>query len=167
MRRPPGGGKGIPLQWIRQAAASAREIYKNDFPLADERLRWDGAAIFYAALGDQAIEGGLVELSRRARQLTWSKFVEDGLRRIEYDDSLAIRLWPLGRDHSVVLDPTLNDGWPTVTRGKKLAGIPADVVAEMVQAGDSVDGVAEAYRLAPSAVTDAVTFVTSWAGAAA
>src|SRR5690242_6778200 len=27
MRRPVEGGKGIPLQWIRRAAASAREIY--------------------------------------------------------------------------------------------------------------------------------------------
>ena len=166
MRRP-SAGKGIPLQRIRKAAASAREIFENDFPLADERLRWDGAAIFYQALGSEAIEGGLVELSRRARQLTWSKFIEDGLRRIEYQDRLAVRLWPLGQTRFIVLDPSLNDGWPTVTRGNKLSGIPAEAVAEMVNAGDSIEGVATAYRLTSAAVGDAVAFVNSWAKAAA
>jgi|SRR5579859_2525545 len=166
MRRP-ADGKAISLQQIRQAAASAREIFRNDFPLADERLRWDGAAIFYRVLGEDAVDSGLVELSKKARQLTWSKFIEDGLRRIEYVDRLAVRLWPLGQSRFVVLDPSLNDGWPTVTRGNKLSGIPADVVAEMVNAGDNIDGVAAAYRLTSAAVNDAVAFVSGWARAAA
>jgi uncharacterized protein (DUF433 family) len=167
MRRPPDGGKGLSLQQVRQAAASARQQFGTDFPLADERLQWDGAGIFYRTLGALAVDEGLVELSRRSGQMTWSKFVEDGLKRIQYQDQLAVRLWPLGQSRFVVLDPSLNDGWPTVTRGERLSGIPAEVVAEMVSAGDSVEGVAAAYRLTPAAVHDAVTFVSSWAKAAA
>jgi uncharacterized protein (DUF433 family) len=167
MRRPADGATGLSLQQIRQAAASAREHFGTDFPLADERLQWDGAGIFCGALGEQAVNEGLVELSRKSGQLTWSKFVEDGLKRIQYQDRLAVRLWPLGQSRFVVLDPTMNDGWPTVTRGEKLSGIPAEVVADMVSAGDTVEGVAAAYRLTTAAVHDAVMFVGSWAKAAA
>jgi uncharacterized protein (DUF433 family) len=157
----------LSLQQIRKAADAVRDLFHNDFPLADERLRWDGVGIFYDALGEQAVEGGLIELSRRTGQATWSSLIAQGLQRIEYRDQQAVRLWPLGQNHAVVLDPTLNDGWPTVTRGKKLSGIPADVVAEMVQAGDSIDGVASAYRIGRSAVVDAITFVATWTEAAA
>ena len=113
------------------------------------------------------MEGGLIELSRRAGQTTWSKFIEDGLKRIEYQGRLAVRLWPLGHQHAIVLDPTLHDGWPTLARGKKLSGIPADVVAEMVEAGDPVERVAAAYEVPVAAVNDAVSFVATWAEAAA
>ena len=160
-------GKGIPLPQIRKAAEAARQIFETEFPLADERLRWDGAGIFYEVLGNQAVEGGLIELSRRAGQTTWSKFIEDGLKRIEYQGRLAVRLWPLGHQHAIVLDPTLHDGWPTLARGKKLSGIPADVVAEMVEAGDPVERVAAAYEVPVAAVNDAVSFVATWAEAAA
>src|SRR5690348_14468337 len=69
MRYPAPGIRGLSLQQIRTAANAAREMFNNDFPLADERLRWDGVGIFYETLGEQAL-GDLVELSRRTGQLS-------------------------------------------------------------------------------------------------
>jgi uncharacterized protein (DUF433 family) len=167
MRQGPDGSKGLSLQAVREAAQAARELFQTSFPLADERLAWDGAGIFYDIAGAEAVDAGLVELSRHKGQYTWSEFIRDGLKRIQYRNHQAIRLWPLGRDRLVVLDPSIRNGWPTLARGGRSIGIPADVVAEMVEAGDSPSEVAASYEVEARAVADALAFVETWSGKAA
>jgi uncharacterized protein (DUF433 family) len=158
MRQPSNSSDRLSLQKIRQAANAAQQHFNVAYPLADERLRWDGAGIFYATLGDEAVAGGLLELSKRSGQLAWSSLVEEGLKRIDYLEQRAIRLWPLGRDRRIVLDPQFRFGWPTVAKDHKSTGIPADTVAEMVAAGESERDAASAYQIEVAAVTDAVDY---------
>lgn len=160
MREPTDRKLRVSLQRIRQAANAAQEQFNVAYPLADERLRWDGAGIFYKTLGHSAIAGGLVELSKRSGQLTWSELVEEGLQRIDYFEQRAVRLWPLGRQRLIVLDPQFRFGWPTIAASHKSTGIPADNVAEMVAAGESTEATASAYRIEVDAVMDAVDFFT-------
>lgn len=142
-------------------------MFNTDFPLADERLRWDGAGIFYEVAGQEAVDAGLIELSRKKGQYAWSEFINEGLQRIEYRDRQAVRLWPVGRSRLVVLDPNFRDGWPTLAKQGRSIGIPAEVVAEMVQAGDKPDDVAASYEVDKRAVADALSLVESWSGKAA
>lgn len=158
MREPTDRKYRLSLQKIRQAADAAQQQFGVTYPLADERLRWDGAGIFYATLGNSSIAGGLVELSKRSGQLVWSEFVDQGLQRIDYVEQRAVRLWPLGRQRRIVLDPQFRFGWPTIAAAHRSTGIPADNVAEMVAAGESTEGTAAAYQIEVDAVKDAVDF---------
>jgi uncharacterized protein (DUF433 family) len=158
MRQPANPAHRLSLQQIRQAANAAQKHFQVSYPLADERLRWDGAGIFYQSLGDAAVTGGLLELSKRSGQLTWSGFFEEGLQRIDYLEQRAIRLWPIGRERRIVIDPQFRFGWPTIAKGDRSTGIPADTVAEMVTAGESERDAANAYQIEVEAVTDAVAY---------
>lgn len=69
---------------------------------------------------------------------------EEYLRRVEFADGgdrEALRLMPMGHDQPVVMDPLLSSGAATVH------GVRCDALAELVDAGETVEDVAHTFRL--------------------
>jgi uncharacterized protein (DUF433 family) len=64
----------------------------------------------------------------------------------------AIRLRPAGKTSPVVIDPLVRFGRPTVE------GIATERLWELVDAGDAVDEIAEAYEIEPDLVRSAVAY---------
>lgn len=67
-------------------------------------------------------------------------------------DGWAARIFPNGQSSPIVIDPDYGFGAPTVK------GIRTENIAELVDAGDPVESVAEMYGLTPDEVKRATSF---------
>jgi len=76
------------------------------------------------------------------------------LKRVEFEhgDGAAVRLWPVGHSSPIVIDLLVRFGSPTV------AGIPTEALVEQVRAGDSVESVADDFRLRLADVISALDY---------
>ena len=80
---------------------------------------------------------------------------ESFLERVEFDDDqegFVVRLWPAGRESPVVIDPEVRFGTPSVR------GIPTEVLAEQVVAGDSIESVSADFNLDLTDVIAALSY---------
>lgn len=86
---------------------------------------------------------------------------ESFLERVEFaeeDPQWAERVYPAGKASPVVIDPEYNFGAPTID------GISTEVLAELVDAGEPLEEVADDYGLSPERLRHALAY--EWAGAA-
>lgn len=121
------------------------------FPFAQkeviENITTDGKKI-YLCVGDDAItlDG--------SRQLNLS-FIKIFFKRLEFnDDSLASKLWPLGKDKAVVCDPDHKFGQPVIVG----TNIQTEAVYKMYLAKEPIAFIASLYELPEQQVKDAISF---------
>ena len=150
--------EGVKMSSIRKAAWTARQKLDVDRPFLSDKLRVSGD-IFWDDLGT------LINLSKGG-QLAIRKVLEAYLKRIEYDQAtgLPLRLYPMvgesvgldlsGGAHHIVIDPEIGFGQPTV-EGR---GVTTRVLAERVNAGESVEGVARSYGIPEDVVLEALVY---------
>ncbi len=145
----------LPLQYIRSVVEVLRDSYDFDHPLACKRLATDGQAIF--AEIDERGEFACIEIAgRRPNHIVMEDVVRPFFQDIEFyhDSELARRWFPLGVHGGVVVDPEVAFGEPTLVD----YGLPTDVLASLVAAGDSPSMVADWYEIPADCVTCAVEF---------
>jgi uncharacterized protein (DUF433 family) len=136
---------------IRLAEQHAREVFSLDHPFATKTFKTDGKRIF-ADLRKSRGERPLIDLVDN--QFAFRSLVEPNLRDLDFDSHLkAVRWWPLGIRHRVLLDPQRNFGQPIVPEG-----VPTSVIWQASRHGDSLETVAKWYEVDARAVKDAVEF---------
>jgi uncharacterized protein (DUF433 family)/transposase len=142
--------KDVSFHKIIEVRTFLREELKVEYPFASEKVMSDGDK-FYFVLDKTA----LVDINLK-RQISIKKLVEPYCEKLNFDaiDTLANQFWPLGKDRSVVVDPDHRLGEPVI----KDTNISPNVLASMVAAGDSIEMVADIYRLQPHQVQDAVDY---------
>ncbi len=157
--------EGVSMPVIRAAAERAAELYETNHPFAARSFETDGKVIFVIlesgspALAKADLDELVEEMHRR--QLVFPDMVRPYFRNIEYDLEEAIRYWPLGRDASIVLDPSRAFGKPIDSE----TGVPTHVLYQAVEAGDTMEDVAHWYDVSKEAVRQAVAYEESLAGA--
>lgn len=154
--------RGLTLQYIRAAAAVARERFSTPHPFASQRLFTDGRAIF-SAVSDDLHAPDLVKWSRRdIDQLVSGPILKAFVREADFDHSskLAIRWWPRGKRHSIVLDPHVVFGAPTIAHTRVQTSTIAAYVVE-----SSVARAAVLFELPEKHVQEAVAFEKALAAA--
>ena len=149
----------VKLAAIRQALQFLERRWKTAHPLATGQVLTDGVEVFieeYGRLISASAEGQTAMRDILGRYLT----------RIEYQDGLPIRLFPLTRpaDESpasrddvpfaISIDPRLAFGKPCIAG----TGIPAAVVAARFTAGEGIESLAKDYRRAPGDIEEAIRF---------
>lgn len=148
---------GVQLSSLRRFIGHLREDLGVAYPLAHARP-WVGPdrRLFVAA---QEAAGLPVELwvcvEPQSGVMLLTHPAESFLERVEFDDEeggVVVRLHPVGRESPVVIDPEVRFGSPSVH------GIPTETVAELVRAGDSVEGVAVDFDLPLGAVIAALGY---------
>lgn len=145
------------LQRLRPVIARLRAEFDVAYPLAtgqpfvgpgwdltlrtqrDENLP-DGLAIVH-----EIVSGKLVLAPAASRFMEKVEFSEEAPRR-------ALRIRPMGKDSPVVIDPEFSFGSPTVR------GIRTEVIAELVEAGEDIDEVAEDFSLSAAEARSAVAY---------
>lgn len=142
--------KEVSFHKIIEARAFLQQELNVEYPFASEKVMSDGKQ-FYFAINKTA----LVDVNLK-RQTSIKQLVEPYCEKLDFDaiDTLANQFWPLGKDRSVVVDPNHRLGEPVITG----TNISADVLASMVAGGDSIEMVADIYRLQPKQVQDAVDY---------
>lgn len=148
----------VPLQAVRRALDYVGKELGTKRPLIDQEFSTDGVGLFVERFGK------LVDASQKG-QLAMREILEAGLTRIERDaEGLAARLFPWRRDPSeariVAVDPRVAFGQPVLASTR----VPVEVIFDRYSAGDSMDHLAEDYRVGRDVIED---LVRKWFGQAA
>jgi len=81
--------------------------------------------------------------------------VRDFFKNLDFSsDSLASRLWPLGKTKAIVCDPHHQFGQPIISG----TNILAEVIADMVKSGDSAKFISNLYGLKVGQINDALEY---------
>lgn len=140
--------RGFSLVAIRRVVAYCREELDVAHPLATARFRTDGRDIFIAH------EGALLDVLRRRGAYAWDDVLAPFLDTLDYEDDLARRWWPMGRQSLIVVDPEIGFGLPVVAG----VGVRTETIGEHFRAGDPTDAIAREYGLDREQVERALRF---------
>jgi uncharacterized protein (DUF433 family) len=145
---------GVSLGDVREAIGYAEQHLNIDNLLLDKQLRTEAGQLFLDRYGE------LVNVSRSG-QIAMRKVFEDHLRSIEWGDlPYPVRLYPFlsgSRDSSdkpIVIDPEIAFGRPIIAR----IGISTHAISDRIDAGESIDDLAEDYDLSADEIEQAVLY---------
>jgi len=139
--------RNFSLKRIREINAFCRLYLKESRPLVTQKFKVAGQDIFLEDDFDV-----LVDVGRDAGMLAWKEVLEPFLEDVEYENELARRWWPLGRDHKVVVDPDYGFGLPVVEG----IGVRTEIIAERREAGDSIKEITYDFGVTPDQIEDAL-----------
>jgi uncharacterized protein (DUF433 family) len=145
---------GVSLKDVRKALAFAEDRLRIDRLLLDRRLCADAGRLFLDEYGK------LIELSASG-QLAMRTVFEQHLRRIDWSDAgLVARLHPFLASSAAIdarpiaIDPKIAFGRPIVSR----KSISTRAIADRLDAGESVEDLADDYELQPEEIEQAVLY---------
>ena len=152
----------IRLDRVRIALDYISKEFGTPHPLARVEFQTDGIDLFVNTIEH------LVNVSR-AGQLAMKDVLKHLLTRIEWDErGIATSLFPIihspkGEDIGKLLhiDPRISFGRPTIAG----TGIPTDVIADLYNAGDEIEAIADDYSCTAPQVYAAIWFETSYSAA--
>jgi uncharacterized protein (DUF433 family) len=144
---------GVALAELRKAIAYAQKKLQLQRLLLSAELRTHAGQVFL----DRYVE--LINLSASG-QLAMRKMFEDHLQRVEWDEwQFPVRLYPyidttqpIARP--IAIDPLVAFGRPVVRR----AGISTAAIADRIDAGESVEALADDYDLSRDEIEQAVLY---------
>ncbi len=152
----------IPMQRIRSAVLRLRRETGLNYVFAHERVLHadrDLLQLFRVVQEEEGVDDLMVEVLTTG-QLALFPEARERLERIEFAHGIAVRVPPRVDIDSIVVAGDANFGRPTIAG----TDITPSAVAELVQAGDSIDHIAELYELSKPQVHDAgrFTYGDSW-----
>lgn len=143
---------GVSLPAVRKAVRYAEQELEIDRLLLSPELKTNAGRLFLDRYGE------LTELTASG-QLAMRKLFESHLRRVEWDTSrFPVRLFPFipgdttESTPTVAIDASLAFGRPIIRR----RGISTSVIADRIDAGESVADVASDYEINDAEVAAAV-----------
>jgi len=145
---------GVSVKELRSAVKYAERQLGIERLLLRQELRTDAGRIFLDRYGE------LIELSASG-QIAMRRFFDEHLKRIEWDSSqFPLRLFPFiplaapSEERPIVIDPRIAFGRPVVVK----AGVSTSAIAERIDAGETVEGIAADYDLCPSEIEQAALY---------
>lgn len=137
---------------IRQALESAKNQLGIERVLLNHELYTFGRSVFLEHLGE------IVNLNKGG-QIVLKEILKDYLSRVERNDAgIPIKLFPIIHYKpdfkEVSIDPCVSFGRPVITG----TGISAKVVANRVNAGESVKDIAKDYNISEKVVTQVLFY---------
>ena len=144
----------VALAELRKAIAYAEKKLQLSRLLLSPELRTHAGHVFL----DRYAE--LINLSASG-QLAMRKMFEDHLQRVEWDEwQFPVRLYPYidstprSSERPIAIDPRVAFGRPIVRR----AGISTAAIADRIDAGETVEALADDYDLSPDEIEQAVLY---------
>jgi len=142
----------VSMPRVRRAMDYVKERLQLERPLIHQEFETDGVDLFVREYGKNG--GEQLVVASEGGQLAMDEVLRGVLKRVERDekDGLVLRLHPYFKNTDeplhVVVDPRRGYGRPCVSA----TGIPIDVLAERFAGGDTIDALANDYRLERSVV---------------
>jgi uncharacterized protein (DUF433 family) len=135
---------GVPTRRILLARKEMARDKNTAYPFASTELMSDKRDVFYSEAG-QILNAG-------TRQL--NTLVDEYCKKIDFGSDYAERLWPDGRDSSVVVNPRHQFGSPVIDG----TNIKVSTLYSMHQSGESIPILSALYELSPNKIQDAIRF---------
>lgn len=141
---------GLNFNKIQKAHEILIELTGSMYPFATSRLLSDGRTIF---LDDEKSE--LLGIDNKL-QYSFKELVKPYCEKLEFNEKtkLAERYFPLGKKHSIVVDPHHNFGQPTI----KKTNISVQAIVNLLKAGESKEFISNIYNLKISEIEDVIEF---------
>ena len=146
-------GKSLSFRKVRDAYLNARESWGVEYPFAHLRLEALGGHIVHflreggSAASYQALDA--------PEQWTLPGLLKsETIDRIEYDDELAARWFPIGKTVPIVVDPRLSAGLPVI-QGR---GVTVQAIHKRFKSGLRIDFIAKDFDLQPALVETALQY---------
>jgi uncharacterized protein (DUF433 family) len=145
---------GVSVRALREALSFAEQKLDVGRLLLREELRTGAGEIFLDRYGQ------LINISASG-QLAMRRVFEEHLNRVEWDEWMfPVRLYPFvstnkfKQDHPIAIDPTISFGRPVILR----MGISTAAITDRIDAGETVEDIAEDYELSPMEIEQAVLY---------
>lgn len=145
---------GVSVKAVRKALRYAEETLGLERLLLRRELCTESGNVFLARYGE------LIDLSASG-QLAMRKLFDEHLKRVEWKDpEFPVRLYPfpsfvdLRAARPIAIDPQIAFGRPIVAR----LSISTRVIADRIDAGETVDELAADYDLLPAEIEEAVLY---------
>lgn len=154
--------KRVPLQKMRPFIERARKEFGVPYPLAHFKPFVTNKRLVWEMQIESGLEPVLFLVQETADQMVWADSIQDFLERVEFAPDPAdyvARLFPLGRDRPVVIDPEVAFGIP------QIRGIRTELIAESMKAG-GLDEAAGSWGVTPAEIDAALTWESSLSRAA-
>lgn len=145
--------RGFGLPTIRTCIDRARQYVGDERPFSTQLFKTDGRSIFVQIARDLD-DPELIDLKKR--QSVFHRVVEPTLDDLDFGKSGAERWWLLPKRRSVVADPTIAFGAPSVSG----TGMTTARVVQAVEAEGSIARAAKVYDLKPRQIRDAIEYET-------
>ncbi|MEQ8879104.1 MAG: DUF433 domain-containing protein [Cyclobacteriaceae bacterium] len=145
------GEAGVPTRNVLKAHQELSEIFDTAFPFARkdviDNIRVDGKKIYFDIKGDILSLDG-------TKQFNLS-YIRDFVENLDFDhDEIATRLWPLGKDRKVIIDPHRQFGHPVLGE----TNIYPETLFSLHKAGESTSFIAITYEIDEELVKDAIAY---------
>lgn len=145
------GEAGVRTRKVLNAHKELSQWYSTPFPFAHrdvlKKLRTDGLTIYLLYKGNKVSLDG-------TKQLNFD-FLRLFFKKLDFDsDQLATRLWPLGKEKSVLIDPKRKFGQPIL----KNHNIYPETLYNLYKGGDSIEYISYLYEIDADSVKDAIEY---------
>lgn len=142
----------VSLPELREFVTRARDVFGVEYPFATERPLASGRDLLRRAQDESTLPPRYELVRFRDDQLVLTAVADAFLSKVEFgvETAGAVRYWPRGRGHLVVIDPLVNYGAPSV------AGIRTDAIVEQIRAGRAIEQVADDWHVEVLVVQRAV-----------
>lgn len=142
---------GVKTRDVLNAHKILSKKYNTAFPFAQKEvlqgINTDGKKVFFKT------EEGLVTLDGSFQFNL--ELIKVFFKKLEFGtDKLAVKLWPIGKRSSVVCDPNIQFGYPTIAGTR----IYPDTIYDLHNNGESKKFIAETYDLTTKQVNDAIKY---------
>lgn len=144
---------GVAIRELRRAITYAERTLKIERLLLNKDLRTHAGEVFLDEYGK------LINLSTSG-QIAMRRLLEEHLKRVEWDNwKFPVRLYPYvsaepTTERPIAIDPDIAFGRPVVIR----AGVSTEAIAGRIDAGETVEALAEDYDLKPEEIEEAVLY---------
>lgn len=144
---------GVAIRELRRAIAYAERTLKIERLLLNKDLRTHAGDVFLDEYGK------LISLSTSG-QIAMRRMLDEHLKRVEWDQwQFPVRLYPYvsaepTTERPIAIDPDIAFGRPIVIR----AGVSTEAIAGRIDAGETVEALAEDYDLKPEEIEEAVLY---------
>lgn len=145
---------GVKTRKVLEAHKELSQIFNTNFPFALKEvldgINTDGKRIFFN------VDNATITLDG-TKQFNL-EFIRVFFKKLEFDgNNLASKLWPLGKEKSVLIDPTRKFGHPVL----ELKNIYPETIYGHFKAGDPIEYISYVYELTEKEVHDAIEFIAA------
>lgn len=143
---------GVSTQAILNAHKELSQIFETPFPFAKSEIL-DGMNCFGKKIVFEMNNDEIIDLDS-TKQLNL-KFIKNFMHKLEFDNnSLATRLYPLGKKNSIVVDPRHQFGQPTI-QGTNLF---PETIYNLYKKKETKKFIASSYDITIKQVNDAIDY---------
>lgn len=143
--------QGVKTRKVLEAHKQLSEIHSTPFPFASKKVlespETDGEKLYLKLNGNILALDGTSQLNL--------KFINLFFKNLDFDhNELASRFWPLGKNKSILIDPSRKFGHPVINNHN----IYPETIYNLYMAGDPIKYIAHVYPLSKKQIYDALEY---------